>query len=218
MIDRDYAELLENNRRWVDERVAEDAGYFRRLAEGQSPRFLLIGCSDSRKPLNVITQTEPGELFIHRNVANQVGADDLNVQSVLEFGIGALGVRHVIVCGHTGCGGVNAVLEGRTSGAVGRWLERLGEVRDAMADELAAVADPAERADLLAARNVVAQVEAVVRSPAYRAAREGGGAPRVHGWLFRVETGLIEELELPEDAWRREGLMDRDGLSPPRPS
>lgn len=193
----DYGELLANNRRWVDQRLAEDPGYFRRLAEGQRPGFLLIGCSDSRKPLNVITQTEPGELFIHRNVANLVGADDLNVQAVLDFAIGSLEVRHVIVCGHTRCGGVQAVLDGTARGPVRRWLEPVDELRRSIAADLEALDEPEARADLLSARNVVAQVEAVAASPAYQAFRARGAAPSLHGWLFRVETGLIEELDLP---------------------
>ncbi|MBW3534341.1 MAG: carbonic anhydrase [Gemmatimonadetes bacterium] len=204
----DYGELLENNRLWVDQRLAEDPGYFRRLAEGQRPAFLLIGCSDSRKPLNVITQTEPGELFIHRNVANQVGADDLNVQAVLDFAIGSLEVRHVIVCGHTRCGGVQAALDGSARGPVRRWLEPLEELRRSIAAELEALDEPEARADLLSARNVVAQVEAVAASPAYQSCRDRGAAPSLHGWLFRVETGLIEELELPMKHWRGRGLVD----------
>lgn len=205
---RDYRELLENNRSWVDERLAEDGSYFRRLAEGQSPGFLLVGCSDSRKPLNVITRTEPGDLFIHRNVGNQVRPDDLGVQAVLDFAIGSLAVRHVIVCGHTRCGGVGAVLDGTARGSVRRWLSRLDELREAMKDELEAVDDPSARADLLAARNVVAQAEVVAASPAYRSARAEGAAPSIHGWLFRVETGLLEELDLPLERWRQEGLVD----------
>lgn len=204
----DYGELLENNRRWVDQRLAEDPEYFRRLGEGQRPAFLLIGCSDSRKPLNVITQTEPGELFIHRNVANMVGPDDLNVQAVLDFAIGSLEVRHVIVCGHTRCGGVQAALEGTARGPVRRWLAPLDELRRAMAADLEALDDPQARADLLAAANVVAQVESVAASRAYQACRAVGAAPSLHGWLFRVETGLIEELEIPVERWRREGLVD----------
>lgn len=203
----EYADLLENNRRWVEARTAVDPGYFRRLAEGQSPPFLFIGCSDSRKPLNTLTQTEPGELFIHRNVGNQVRSDDRNVGAVLEFSVDVLRVRHVIVCGHTRCGGMGAALRGEADGAVGTWIEPVRELYARHREEVDEGADEAARADRLAELNVVAQVENVLRSDAMQAALGRDQAPELHGWMFRVETGLIQELDLPRERWRAEGWL-----------
>ena len=134
--------------------------------------------------------------------------DDLNIQAVLDYALGVLQVRHAIVCGHTHCGGVGAVLDGTARGAVRRWLSRLHDLRDAMHGELEAVHDPQRRSELLSVANVVAQAESLVSSRAYQAARAEGSPPAVHGWLFRVETGLIEEVPLPLERWRAEGLVD----------
>ncbi len=193
-------ELLERNRLWVLGRLEEDPGYFARLAQAQQPSVLFIGCCDSRKCLNTMTGTLPGELFIHRNIGNQVPMDDPNAQAVLEYAILNLRVRHVIVAGHTRCGGVAAALSGHNEGQVGRWLAPLRDLAARHQSELQAIAGPVERADRLVEINVAAQVENVLRSPAYAEGVRRRIAPAVHGWIFLLETGRIRELDREDPA------------------
>ena len=201
-----FEDLLANNRAWVEARRSEDPDFFRKLAEGQAPPFLMVGCSDSRKCINSMIGTRPGQFFIHRNIGNQVLLDDPNVMAVLEFGILHLQVKHVVVAGHSRCGGVEAALEGHTQGAVGSWLRFLRELRATHDAELLAISDRKERIDRLSELNVIAQAQNVLSSPSYREAKSRGRAPEVHGWLFSLETGLIRELELPLEEWRERGL------------
>ena len=203
----DFSKLLERNRAWVDAKLAEDPEFFRKLAEGQRPPFLFFGCSDSRKCLNSMIGTGPGELFVHRNIANQVPLADGNVQAVLEFAILNLKVRHVVVGGHTRCGGVGAALAGLTEGAVGAWLTDLRGLAAGHAHELEFLPSLLDRANRLSEINVVAQVRNVLLSPAYRQAKEEGDAPTVHGWMIDLASGYIREMELPEEEWRQEGLL-----------
>jgi carbonic anhydrase len=203
----DFPKLLDRNRAWVEARIAEDPDYFKKLAEGQRPPFLFFGCSDSRKCMNSMIGSEPGELFVHRNIANQVPPDDPNVQAVLEFAILNLKVRHVVVGGHTRCGGVGAALAGLEDGAVGRWIKNLRDLARVHQGELGEIADPLARANRLAEINVVAQLRNVLLSHPFRDAKEGGFAPTVHGWMFDLSTGLIREIELPLEGWRAEGLL-----------
>ncbi len=202
-----FDDLIAHNRAWVEERLREDPDYFHKLARGQAPPFLVVGCSDSRKCLNSMTGVGPGRFFVHRNIANQIRSDDTNVQSVLEFGILTLKVKHVVIAGHTRCGGVKAAMDGYDKGAVGRWLEPLVQLRKDHEEELRAIPDLKERADRLSELNVIAQAENVLQSEPYRMARDEGAAPEIHGWIFDFETGRIEEVELPEENWRTEGLL-----------
>lgn len=203
----DFSKYLQRNRAWVEAKRREDPEFFQRLAEGQSPDFLFFGCSDSRKCINSMIGTGPGELFIHRNIANQVPPGDGNVQAILEYALLTLKVRQVVVGGHTRCGGVGAALEGVDGGAVGVWLEELRGLAGQHSSELEAIADPLDRANRLSEINVLAQVRNVLLSDPYRKAKEAGFAPTVHGWMFDLATGLIREMELPDDAWREEGLL-----------
>jgi len=203
----DFSKLLNRNRSWVQARVAEDPDYFKELAEGQRPPFLFFGCSDSRKCLNSMIGAEPGELFVHRNIANQVPLHDANVQAVLEFALLNLEVKHVVVGGHTRCGGVGAALAGLEDGAVGAWIADLRELARTHARELEGLPDLMARANRLAEINVVAQLRNVLLSEPYRKAKEQGTAPTVHGWMFDLSTGYIREMELPLEAWRAEGLL-----------
>lgn len=202
----EFEDLLANNRAGVERRLAEDPDFFRKLEKGQAPPFLFFGCSDSRKCLNSMIGTQPGELFVHRNIANQIPLDDPNVQAVLEFAILNLQVTHVVVGGHSRCGGVQAALEGYTQGAVGAWLRPLKELAGRHDSELLAISDPVKRADRLSEINVVTQAENVLMSPAYKEAHARGTAPEIHGWFFDLGTGLIRELDLPLDEWREKGL------------
>lgn len=203
----DFPNLMEQNRAWAEARLANDPDYFTKLAEGQEPPYLLFACSDSRKCLNTMIGSEPGQLFVHRNIANQVPLRDANVQAVLEYALLHLKVRHVIVQGHTSCGGVGGALAGLQEGATGAWLKDLREMASDHASDLQTQPDALARANRLSEINVVAQVKNVLLSPAYQKARDEGFAPTVHGWIFDLSTGLIRELDLPLEAWKEEGLL-----------
>ena len=203
----DFQVLLERNRIWVETKLAGDPEYFKKLAEGQAPPFLFFGCSDSRKCINSMIGVEPGELFVHRNIANQVPPHDLNVQAILEYAILTLRVRHVVVGGHSCCGGVGAALAGYDQGAVGAWLKDLRELAAKHEEELRPLPSLLARADRLSEINVLAQLRNVLQCPPYQTAREEGKAPTIHGWMFDLGSGFIRELELPEEEWRGEGLL-----------
>jgi len=203
----DFPTLLERNRTWVQAKLSEDSEYFSKLARGQRPPFLFFGCSDSRKCMNSMIGSEPGELFVHRNIANQVPVHDANVQAVLEFAILNLKVRHVVVAGHTGCGGVGAALAGLKEGAVGAWLTDLRVLALEHREELEPLPNLLARADRLSEINVVAQLRNVLLSSSYREARKQGDPPTVHGWMLDLSTGLIREMALPRESWRQEGLL-----------
>lgn len=188
-------ELFESNRAWAEDRTREDPEYFSRLSRGQEPPFLWIGCADSRVPANEIVGLDPGELFVHRNVANVVAPDDDNGMSVLEYAVKALGVGHVIVCGHYGCGGVQAALGPPQRGHLDRWLDHVREVRDAHADELQGLSDEA-RWKRLCELNVRAQVEQVRRTDVVQEAWASGASLHVHGWIYSLEDGLLRDLEI----------------------
>jgi carbonic anhydrase len=187
-------QLLEDNVRWARERVAADRDYFRNLSALQAPEFLWIGCSDSRVPANVITGLEPGEVFVHRNVANLVYPADLNCMSVLQFAVDTLKVRHIIVCGHYGCGGVRAVLDGSQSGLVEHWLAPVRDLYRQHRDELAALPSAEARVDRVCELNVRAQVESVRHSPIVLAAWERGQPLAVHGWIYSLGDGRLRDL------------------------
>ncbi len=201
------SDLLANNRTWVEAQLASDPAYFNRLARGQSPDYLLFGCSDSRKCPNLMVGASPGDLFVHRNIGNQAPLSDTNVQAVLEYAVLTLAVKHIVVAGHTRCGGMAAALDGGTRGALSAWLRPVRDLVARHEGELLGLSDPGERADRLSEINVVAQVENVLGSAAMREARGRGKAPAVHGWVFDMESGLIREVELPLEKWRAKGLI-----------
>jgi carbonic anhydrase len=190
------ADLFENNRRWAAEVTRRDPGFFRRLARQQAPAHLWIGCSDSRVPANQICGLLPGEIFVHRNVANVVVHTDLNCLSVLHYAVTVLRVRHVIVCGHYGCGGVQAALGNDRLGLIDDWLEHVRDVAAAYQARLAAAANDGERVDRLCELNVAVQVANVCRTTIVRDAWAAGQPLAVHGWIYRLEDGLLRDLEL----------------------
>lgn len=193
---RSLIDLLEGNRRWMARREAEDEEYFARHARGQSPAFLFIGCSDSRVPPTTITGTGPGELFVTRNIANLVREDDVGVQSALEYALGPLAVEHVIVCGHTSCGGVTAALDGQApGGALGRWLEPLRALAYEKRAELASIEQLDARIDRLAELNVEAQVESLERHPLVQRARASRPLS-IYGSVYDLAEGRVRPLEL----------------------
>src|SRR5512143_3458114 len=187
--------LLENNRRWAAEITARDPEFFRTLSHQQAPKYLWIGCADSRVPANEIVGLLPGELFVHRNVANQVMLDDVNCQSALDYSVNVLKVAHVIVCGHYGCGGVTMVAERQPAGRLTVWLDHLSRLRDE--HEVALAALPAgQRAERLCELNVIAQVRTVCESPAVQEAWGRGQVLAVHGWIYRVSDGRLRDFGL----------------------
>ena len=190
------ADLFTRNRAWADDSVAADPEFFARLCHLQRPDLLWIGCSDSRVPANEIVGLAPGELFVHRNVANVVPVTDLNAMAVIEYAVSSLSVRHIIVCGHYQCGGVRAALEGHQAGAVALWLQPLRNLADEHREELDALADADQRWDRLCELNVAAQVQAVASSEIVEAAWERGAELAVHGWIYDLKDGLIRDLEV----------------------
>ncbi|WP_193175724.1 carbonate dehydratase [Oricola nitratireducens] len=189
------SDLLDHNIRWATGKVREDPDYFRRLSALQRPDYLWIGCSDSRVPANVITGLEPGEVFVHRNVANLVHRADLNLLSVLEFAVETLEIKHVIVCGHYGCGGVRAAMDGHRHGIIDHWLQPVRDVADAHDAQLTAVLDPETRLNRLCELSIAAQVAGLSRTPIIQSAWKRGKELAIHGWVYGLNDGLIRDLE-----------------------
>ncbi len=188
--------LLENNREWAARIKCEDSDFFAKLAAQQSPKYLWIGCSDSRVPANTIIGLMPGDVFVHRNVANVVVHTDLNCLSVIQFAIDVLRVEHVIVCGHYGCGGVHAALEKQEHGLIDNWLRHVGDVHSLHRGELDAIPDFTKRVDRLCELNVAKQVENVCQTTVVRDAWRRGQDVAVHGWIYSINDGLIRDLGL----------------------
>ena len=190
------ADLFARNRDWAEGHVAADPTFFARLRDIQRPDLLWIGCSDSRVPANEIVGLAPGELFVHRNVANVVPVTDLNAMAVIEYAVSSLRVRHIIVCGHYRCGGVRAALEGHQAGAVALWLQPLRDLADEHRDALDALGSAEERWGRLCELNVAAQVRGVASSEVVEAAWERGAELAVHGWIYDLKDGLLRDLEV----------------------
>ena len=196
--ERGVDELLRNNRDYVAAQLDADPAYFERLAQGQHPRFLWIGCSDSRVSPNLVTGTEPGDMFVHRNIANLVVQTDFNLLSVLQYAVDVLEVQHVIVCGHYGCGGVKAALGGAQHGLIDNWLRAIEDTRDVHWKELQTLDDGAARLDRLVELNVVEQVHNLGKTHIVRNAwQRRRGTPQLHGWVFDLRSGRIEPLLPP---------------------
>ncbi len=199
-------QLIEQNRAWAESVNARDPEFFSNLSRQQSPQYLWIGCSDSRVPANQIVGMQPGELFVHRNVANVVVHSDLNCLSTLQFAVDVLKVGHVIVCGHYGCGGVQAALENRKLGLIDNWLRHVQDVMNKHEAPLSAIPDEAARHDRLCELNVIEQVVNVCQTTVVREAWDRGQPLAVHGWIYRISDGLLRDLgidvesqeELPE--------------------
>ncbi len=190
------SKLLDNNRVWAADRIKGDPTFFSRLEKLQAPEFLWIGCSDSRVPANEIVGLDPGELFVHRNVANVVVHTDVNCLSVLQFAIDVLKVKHVIVCGHYGCGGIRAALERDAHGLIDNWLRHVQDVERDYQHELDAIADPKQREDRLAELNVAEQIRNVARTTIVQDAWRRGHAVQLHGWIYGLKDGLITDLRI----------------------
>jgi carbonic anhydrase len=186
--------LIVNNQAWARRTVERDPEFFSRLARQQSPEYLWIGCSDSRVPANEIVDLLPGELFVHRNVANVVVHTDLNCLSVMQFAVEVLKVRHILVVGHYGCGGVQAALENQRLGLIDNWLRHVQDVAEKHRAELDAIADGRQRAARLCELNVVEQVANVSATTVVQGAWDRGQDLTVHGWVYGLEDGLVRDL------------------------
>jgi carbonic anhydrase len=196
-----HHEILERNRQWVEQTNANDPGFFGRLAAEHKPRFLYIGCSDARVPVDVITQTTPGEIFVHRNIANLVVPSDNNLAAVLQYAVEVLQVESVIVCGHEGCGGVRAAM--KHDGApplVDSWLTSIRTVARLHDDELSAIVDPEEVYARLVELNVMEQVYNLSRTSVVQAAWARGSTLSLHGWVYGIGEGLLRDLDVTVDA------------------
>ena len=198
----EYEKLLSNNREWVAEKLSGDPEFFRKKGEGQAPQFMFIGCSDSRVPENTITQTEPGEIFVHRNIANMVSLSDINLLSVLQFSIDVLNVKHIIVCGHYGCGGVRAALGQTSMGLIDNWIAQIKLVVKQHAEELNKIEDPAERERRVIELHVIQQCRNLYKMSLVQNAIRKFGFPKVHAWVYDLHTGLIKDLGLKLDVDR----------------
>jgi len=194
----DHRALLEGNRRWADGVLAGDPEFFTRLSRQQSPAYFWIGCSDSRVPATEITGMAPGAIFVHRNIANLVLQPDLNFLSVLQYAVDTLQVRHVIVCGHYGCGGVQAAFDGKQFGLIDNWLQPIRRLLRDHADELATL-DPGAAVNRLCELNVIEQVANVARTAAVEQAWRRGQPLQIHGLIYRLDDGRLQELVGPVD-------------------
>jgi carbonic anhydrase len=185
--------LLLNNKSWLQQRNADDPTFFKRLASQQTPKFLWIGCSDSRVPANTITGTDPGEIFVHRNIANVCVPTDLNMLSVLQYAVEVLQVEHVIVCGHYGCGGVAAALTKRYIGTISHWLRHVRDVHALHSAEIAKLA-PEERVNRMCELNVMEQAASLVKTSIIQEAWSKRKGPWIHAWVYSLADGALKEL------------------------
>lgn len=191
---REYKQLLLANKAWAAEMTEEHPEFFARQVAGQQPDFLWIGCSDSRVSPEQMTMTQPGGIFMHRNIANLVNDDDLNLMSVIQFAVLVLKVRHIIVCGHYGCGGVMAAMDGGTQGPVHHWLESPRSVCTRHAGELEAISERSDRVDRAVELNVIEQLDRLSRTETVREAVAMGQELKLHGWVYNLRDGLLKTV------------------------
>ncbi|MFH1296492.1 MAG: carbonic anhydrase [Bacteroidota bacterium] len=191
-----YKQIFENNKRWIAEKKASDNEFFDKLAAGQNPDFLYIGCSDSRVTAEELMGVRPGEVFVHRNIGNVVSNNDLNVMSVINFAVDHLQVKHIVVCGHSGCGGVQAAMQPRDLGLLNPWLRNIRDVYRLHRQELNSIKDEEKRYMRLIELNVEEQCLNVIKTAVVQKTYLKSGFPVVHGWVFHVPTGELIDLEI----------------------
>ncbi|MEQ9166492.1 MAG: carbonate dehydratase [Fulvivirga sp.] len=195
-MDKFYNQLIENNKKWVAEKLSEDAQFFEKLKNGQKPPLLWIGCSDSRVPANEITGTKPGEVFVTRNIANMVVHSDMSMLSVLDYAVNVLEVQHIIVCGHYGCGGVRAAMSNQQLGLIDNWLRHIKDVYKMHAKELDAISDTHERENRFVEVNVQEQVHDLSKTATVQNAWSNGKNLHVHGWVYDIGNGIVKDLDV----------------------
>lgn len=193
---RTYEELLQGNRDWVKQETDNDPGYFTRLAAGQNPDVLWIGCSDSRVPANQVTNTKAGQVFVHRNIANVCVHSDMNMLSVLDYAVNVLNVKHVIVSGHYGCGGVIAALSNKQFGIIDNWLRHIKDVYRLHSHELERITDEELRVNRLVELNVIEQVYNLCKTTIVQNAWKKRTDLEIHGWVIDINTGLVKDLQV----------------------
>jgi carbonic anhydrase len=189
-----YKKIIENNKKWVEDKLQISPEYFNNLAEGQQPPLLWIGCSDSRVPANEIIGAEPGEVFVHRNIANMVIHTDMNMLSVLDYAVNALKVKHVIVCGHYGCGGVKAAMGNDSIGVIDNWVRHIKDVYRFHQDELDSISDEKERFNKFVELNVKEQVFDLAKTSIVQSAWKNGQELSIHGWVYGLNSGYVTDL------------------------
>jgi carbonic anhydrase len=191
-----YNQLLDNNKKWVAGKLAIDPDYFKKLAIGQKPPVLWIGCADSRVPANEIIGAGPGEVFVHRNIANMVVHSDMNMLSVLDYAVNVLQVKHIIVCGHYGCGGVQTAMTNKHVGLIDNWIRHIKDVYRLHRDELDAIPDEQNRFNRFVELNVFEQVLDLGKTSIVQSAWERGQDLHVHGWVYDIHDGMIKDLQV----------------------
>lgn len=191
---KSFEDLFTNNEKWVQKKLAEDPNYFEKLSQGQTPAFLWIGCSDSRVPANEVTGTESGEIFVHRNIANMVVHTDMNMLSVLDYSVNVLKVKHVMVVGHYGCGGVNAALGNQQVGLIDNWLRNIKDVVRLHREELDAIEDPLQKSNRLVELNVQEQVYNLSKTSIIQNAWAERKKLQIHGLVYDLKNGLLTKL------------------------
>lgn len=191
-----YNKIFEDNQKWLEKRNAKDDDFFENLAKQQNPDFLYIGCSDSRVPANTITGLDVGDIFVHRNIANVVSNNDLNLMSVVQYAIEYLNVKHIIVCGHYGCGGVRAAMEQKSFGLLDSWLKNIRDVYRIHYSELKAITDENSQFDRLVELNVIEQVENIIKTSYVQKSYIKNEYPTVHGWVYDMKTGKLKDLNI----------------------
>lgn len=189
-----YKSLIDNNKAWVEKRLAQDPNYFKNLAKGQQPPVLWIGCADSRVPANELIGAQPGEVFVHRNIANMVIHTDMNMLSVLDYAVNALKVKHVIVCGHYGCGGIKAAMGNQHIGVIDNWIRHIKDVYRFHHDELDDIQNEEERFNRFVELNVKEQVYDLAKTSIVQNAWENKQELYIHGWVYDIGTGLVNDL------------------------
>ena len=190
---KDLKHLFDNNQKWANDILKEDPDFFTKLSKQQAPEILWIGCSDSRVPANEIIDLPPGEVFVHRNIANVVVHTDLNCLSVIQYAVDVLKVKHIIVCGHYGCGGIKASMNSENHGLIDNWLRHIKDVSRFNAEQLNAVAEN-EKFDLLCELNIIEQVKNVANTTIVKNAWKKGAELSVHGWVYGIDNGIIKDL------------------------
>jgi carbonic anhydrase len=193
---KSYRKLFENNKKWVQETISREPDFFENLGSGQSPEFLWIGCSDSRVPANEVTGTAPGDIFVHRNIANMVVNTDMSMLSVLDYSVNVIGVKHIMVVGHYGCGGVNAALANKPVGLIDNWLRNIKDVIRLHEQELDLIEDPRAKSDRLVELNIQEQVYNLTNTSIVQSAWANGQKLQVHGIVFDVYKGILKDLDM----------------------
>ena len=191
-----YNNIIKNNKKWVDSKLDLDPEFFKKLDEGQNPELLWIGCADSRVPANEIIGAQPGDVFVHRNIANMVLHTDMNMLSVLDYAVNVLKVKHIVVCGHYGCGGVAAAMGNQHIGLIDNWIRHIKDVYRFHNDTLDAIKDHKKRFDKFVELNVVEQVYDLAKTSIVQNAWEKGQPLSIHGWVYGTGDGLIKDLEV----------------------